>query len=236
MKLCLSSCTFLEDPVPVVLQKARAMGCTAVEPMMWYGHPVHGDVRKLRANELRALYAEYGMAIAAMHLGAIGKGTAEQARDSVDYLRRAVALAAEAGCGILVMQTQGPEDGPPNAFLSALREVSGDLAATGVRIAVENHMNCFPETLEDYDRLFREAPSPNIGATLDTGHFRGAGIDSAEAARHIGAKAFHAHIKDIEGLSGDPVGNREQDRNNNLGMIEVLRAQGYSGYLSQKGR
>ena len=73
--------------------------------------------------------------------------------------------------------------------------------------------------------------SPNVGVTLDTGHFTASGVEPADVARQLGDKVFHVHIKDHIGTKSVPLGAGQTD---NVSLVRVLAEQGYGGYLSQE--
>jgi sugar phosphate isomerase/epimerase len=223
----------MHDDLDGMLRKAAAAGFPAVEVLtfpreIWY---LHGDLREMAARDLGARVADHGLTLAGLHLGAIMTAPEAKYRALVDYTKRAIDVAAELGAGIVV--TGGPDRAtePFDPFLDALETLAPHLAGTPVRLALENHYFNSLQFIEDYDYVFRRVDSPSIGITLDTGHFTSAGVDPAAVAARFTDKIFHVHIKDHIGTQSVALGTGET---NNVGMARVLKAAGYTGYLSQE--
>lgn len=233
MKVAASSICWMRDNLETAIKKARAAGFTAFEPLTFPSEiwDLHGDLRKIDLKAFRRLFTDNGMTIAALHLGAIMTPTEERRRVLTDYCKRAIEVAQEVGAGIIV--EGGPDRGvqPMRPFLKSLEELTPLLNDTGVKIALENHYGNWIQFIQDYEFIFDYIDHPNLGITLDTGHFTSAGVDSEEVARRFTSKIFHVHVKDHRGQQSVALGSGET---NNFGMARVLKAAGYAGYLSQE--
>lgn len=233
MKIAASSICWMHDTLPVAVEKASKAGFTAFEPLVF---PVevwdlHGDLRKMKGADLARLMRDNGMELAALHVAAIMTSTEEKRRLLTDYAKRAIEVAVETGCRIIV------ECGPDRAtepflpFIKSLEELVPILEKTNVRIALENHYENWIQYIQDYEHIFQHINHPSIGITLDTGHFTSAGVDPVEVAKRFTDKIFHVHIKDHIGTRSVALGTGQT---NNFGVAKVLRAADFKGYFSQE--
>jgi len=98
-------------------------------------------------------------------------------------------------------------------MLDVFRRLGDQAAKRKLRIGIETMQ---PDTSDDYVRLIHEIGHPNVGATIDTGHIRGAkdllvspnqrGTPEARAAynhllgkiiERLGDKVVHYHLSDV---------------------------------------
>jgi sugar phosphate isomerase/epimerase len=98
-----------------------------------------------------------------------------------------------------------------------------------VRLALEPHFNSRLMTLEDFRYVFKHVNSPQVGITVDTGHFYKAGVDMPALIREFGKKIFNIHLKDHIGMQSVPIGEGEIDLK---GIIKTLDEIGYEGALA----
>jgi sugar phosphate isomerase/epimerase len=140
-------------------------------------------------------------------------------------------VAAETGCNLVVVGGPTRATEPFFPFLKALAEIEPQLRGSQVRLALENHFGNWIQFIQDYEHIFDYLDSPQIGITLDTGHFTASEVDPEAVARRFGAKVFHVHIKDHKGQHSVPLGT---GHTNNRGTVRALREAGYAGYLSQE--
>jgi len=171
------------------------------------------------------------MTIAAFHLGAIMTPTEAKRRALTDYARRAIEYAAELGVGIVVDGGPDRATEPIVPFLRSLEELLPVLEGAPVRLALENHYGNWIQFIQDYEHIFQHIDHPQVGITLDTGHFTSAGVDPEAVARRFPNKIFHVHIKDHVGTQSVALGS---GHTNNHGMARALKAAGYTGFISQE--
>jgi len=212
---------------------ASEAGFKAYEPLLFPDEifPLHGNLRRITAAQLLQLLGDHGMTLTALHIAAIPTTTPERYRACVDYTKLAVERAAETGCNLVVVGGPDRQTEPFFPFLKALEEIEAVLENTPVRLALENHYGNWIQFIQDYEHIFDYIRSPNVGVTLDTGHFTSSGVDPADVARRLPDKIFHVHIKDHIGRQSVPLGTGQT---NNLGLVRVLKDQNYGGYLSQE--
>ena len=99
----------------------------------------------------------------------------------------------------------------------------------GLRVCLEPHMGSRIQDLDDYEAVFGEITHPNLGITVDTGHFHSAGVDTVGFIRRFGSLIWNVHLKDHIGRQSVRIGAGEID----LGaIISALREVRYAGPLA----
>ncbi|MHC4986111.1 MAG: sugar phosphate isomerase/epimerase family protein [Planctomycetota bacterium] len=210
----MSSVCWWGDDRLSVLKKAAAAGFEAVELMTFPAEEIcklHGDLRNLQASQLASELADHGLVLAGLHLGAIMTATEAKRRAMTDYCKRAVEVAVELGCGIIVEGGPDRAAEPIEPYMKSLEELVPVFEGTPVRLALENHYQNWLQFIPDYDWVFSRITSPSVGMTLDTGHFTSAEVDPAEVARTFSERVFHVHVKDHVGTQSVALGEGETD-------------------------
>lgn len=234
MKIAASSCCWWQHSLKDGIRLAAEAGFTAYEPLMFPEEifDLHGDLRKITPSHLITLLSAHGLTLAALHVAAIPTTPPARYRACIDYNKRAIDVAGETGCNLVVVGGPDRASEPFFPFLKALEELELIIHGTSVRIALENHYGNWIQFIQDYEHIFDYLDSPNIGITLDTGHFTAADVDPEAVAYRFGVeKIFHVHVKDHIGTQSVPLGTGVT---NNIGMAKVLKTLGYAGYLSQE--
>jgi mannonate dehydratase len=88
-------------------------------------------------------------------------------------------------------------------------------------------------TVADFDRLFREVPSPNNGMTFCVGTRYESGENVFEAIKHFGSqnRIFHVHFRNVRGTLPTDGGYEERFIDDgDLNMMDVVRALDGVGY------
>jgi sugar phosphate isomerase/epimerase len=98
-----------------------------------------------------------------------------------------------------------------------------------VRLALEPHFGSQIQFFEDFEAIFEQIKSPQLGITLDSGHFHSAGVDWKSLIRRYPKRIYNFHIKDHIGMQSVPLGTGEIDLR---GYIEELHVIGYEGALA----
>ena len=98
-----------------------------------------------------------------------------------------------------------------------------------VRLALEPHFGSQIQFFEDYEAIFDQIVSPQVGITLDSGHFHSAGVDWKRLIRRYPERIYNFHVKDHIGIQSVPLGTGDIDLH---GYIEELHAIGYDGALA----
>jgi sugar phosphate isomerase/epimerase len=98
-----------------------------------------------------------------------------------------------------------------------------------VRLALEPHFGSQIQFFEDFEAIFEQIESPQVGITLDSGHFHSAGVDWKSLIHRYPKRIYNFHVKDHVGTQSVPLGTGEIDLR---GYIEELHAIGYEGALA----
>jgi len=144
-----------------------------------------------------------------------------------------VALCAEValslGCPVIV-QTGGHRcEGGLEHTIAGLERLLQRIAALPVQVALEPHVSSQILRHEDYAAIFGALDAPQLGITVDTGHFHSAGVDWKALIAAFPDRIFNVHVKDHIGVQSVAIGSGEIDLH---GMIASLRAVGYTGALA----
>jgi len=164
----------------------------------------------------------------------------------VPYLRRAIELAAELECPV-VMSDEGPVPGEWIALQKcfdvmciSLEAVLPYARAHGVRYAMELH-NALTTRPDMLLALLQRFSEEDLGVNFDTGNSFLAGNDPVEYLRRVASRVIHVHVKDIPAsqvhlrgqVTGTRVGVAAGDGVIDLaGIVAALAEVGYSGVLS----
>jgi L-ribulose-5-phosphate 3-epimerase len=159
---------------------------------------------------------------------------AEERGRRLDFLRRAVYIAAELGSDAVGFWSGTPADpADPALYMSRLVEGCQELCAVAarhkVRLAFEPEPGMFIDTMEGFRRLSEAVNDPAFGLTLDVGHLHCQGevpiADHLRRWRHV---LWNVHIEDMRRGVHDHLmfGDGEIDFGPVLG---ALREIGYGG-------
>jgi sugar phosphate isomerase/epimerase len=230
MRSCMSTICACDRPWPDALDAVRAAGFDAVEILMIPGW-IHLDARTADPGRARAELAERGLAPVGVHAGGVDGSDEAALADSLGYVRAAIAFAAGIGAGLVNVNAMPVPAGTSPARREAMRTraASGiarllpEAHGARVRLVVENHHGFHFDTLEDFRALFALVPDAELGMTIDTRHFTASGIAPAEAARALGARVRHVHVKDIGDLAA---------RDDHRDLARALADIGFTGRLS----
>ncbi len=115
------------------------------------------------------------------------------------------------------------------ATIAGLEALLPMIEERSVKIALEPHYRSQIQYLEDYDAIFRRVQSPQVGITLDSGHFHAAGVDWRRLIDRYSDRIYNFHVKDHIGTQSVAIGAGTVDLK---GYIEALHAIGYEGPLA----
>jgi sugar phosphate isomerase/epimerase len=129
---------------------------------------------------------------------------AEQRERRLDFLRRAVDLAADLGADAVSFWSGTPTvDAPFEVHLERLVEGCWKLcdyaAERGVRLAFEPEPGMLVDTMPRYAELARRVDYPNFGLTLDVGHLHCLGETPVEPhVRRWKDRLWNVHLEDMK--------------------------------------
>jgi len=112
----------------------------------------------------------------------------------IQEVKRAVALAASAGVGTVVLGS--PAAGTPSArsFPGEVVQVCSICRGSGIRPAWETEPGTVLHSLEEWYGLI-EPLDPSAGINLDLGHLHFAGECTVEAISRLGSRILHIHLE-----------------------------------------
>jgi len=208
------------------LQVAPKVGFKFVEFNCW--HP--SDLLPSNIRRLKASCAEVGLTPSAVYGPPFG---GEDLTRDIAHKIRMIEAAAELGCRRIVATGQPRSTGIPlESCIRTLKEITPFAEEKGVLVCLEHHANNTFETIDDYERIFGEVPSPNIGMCADTGHIEAAGILLSDMAAHFPAKINHIHVKETVKFGVEEFVRFGEGVTDNNAFIEIMLGIGYSGYIS----
>jgi len=202
------------------------VGFKFIEFNCW--HPA--DILPANTRRLKQNCAEAGLTPVSVYGPPIGGE--DLTRDAAHKIRMMEA-ALELGCR-RVVATGYPrgKGGGLDAAIKALEYILPFAEENGILICLENHANNAFETMDDYQRIFDEIPSPNIGLCADTGHIEAAGVRLDEVAARFPAKINHIHVKETAAFGAEQFVRFGEGVTDNNAFIETMLEIGYSGYIS----
>jgi len=115
------------------------------------------------------------------------------------------------------------------ATIAGIKALLPLIEGESIRLALEPHYRSQIQYPEDYDAIFEEITSPQVGITIDTGHFHSADVAWKPFIQEYAGRIYNVHIKDHVGTQSVPLGRGEVDLR---GYIEELHAIDYEGALA----
>lgn len=238
-------------PLATCLEQASAIGFDGVE----LGHKF-----PRRANELRPLLAQHGLALVSgwYSLRLMERDAAAE----FEAMRAHLDLLQALGCNVMVCAevtacvhsdidtrlSRRPQLAPEafSRFADRLSALAAMMRAGGMRLAYHHHMGTVIQSEDEVDALLA-ACSGDVELLLDTGHLAFAGGDAARAASNHATRIAHVHCKDIRADVLARVQNGDTSFLeavlqgvftvpgdgciNYNAVLEPLRAAGYDGWL-----
>jgi len=122
-----------------------------------------------------------------------------------------------------------PNEGGLEATIAGIEVLLPLIAGRPVRLAVEPHRHSQIETRQDFDAIFRRIKSPQVGITVDCGHFHSAGVDWDALICDYPDRIYNVHLKDHVGEQSVPIGKGEIDIRR---LIKRLHQIDYRGALA----
>lgn len=190
----------------------------------------HGEADEaicLDAKRLTTLLRRYGLSLAALYPRPISIHSPEALAQSIKSVRDCIRTALEMGCERIVFSPLLPREGYPYpALVEAVQRCAKDAEGTTLRICLENHANWPLSEAGDYRKCAALWNHPNLGITLDSGHFTAVGQDILAFYEEFRASIHHIHLKDHIGPHSVPLGKGTTE---NVALFERLHREGFSG-------
>jgi sugar phosphate isomerase/epimerase len=202
----------------------RAWGIAG--PLLW----TRGLVRWADADLLRQRAAEVGLTACTEVYGpAFPTDSVEVARDAAADATLLFEFAEKLGSPLVVISGGKRQPGGIEATIAGIAELLLAIEDSPVRLALEPHYRSQIQAPEDYDAILGAVTSPQVGITIDTGHFHSAGVDWRPFVQKHADRIYNVHVKDHVGTQSVALGRGEVDL---LGYIEALHAIDYQGALA----
>lgn len=138
-------------------------------------------------------------------------------------------VAETLGSPLVVLSGGERADGGLEATIAGIEALLPLIEDSPVRLALEPHYGSQIQFIEDYDAVFDCIHSPQVGITLDSGHFHSAGVDWGKMIDRYADRIYNFHVKDHIGTQSVPLGTGEIDLR---GYLKVLNAMDYEGALA----
>lgn len=153
------------------------------------------------------------------------------ARACVDFLVAQAAFAVRLECPLLVFSGGHREEGEAGlaATVAGLKSLLPQLEGMPIRVALEPHYHSRFQNLADFAYIFDRIDHPQLGITVDTGHFHSAQVDTKALIRQYAPKIWNVHLKDHIGTQSVNIGEGEIDLK---GIFAELMHIGYNGALA----
>lgn len=195
-------------------------------PITW----TPGLIRWLDTDGLQRSAAEVGLkGLTEVYASAISTDSVEAAETSVDDLLLNAEAAVKLKCPLVVFSGgKRKTDGLKNT-LAGLRKLARLIADMPVKVALEPHIGSQFQNETDYEEIFRNITTKQIGITIDTGHFHEAGVDWKGLIRKYPDRIYNVHVKDHIASQSVPIGQGDIDM---PGLLHELRAINYCGPLA----
>jgi sugar phosphate isomerase/epimerase len=137
--------------------------------------------------------------------------------------------AEKLGSPLVVMTGRKWTEGGMGPTIAGLKALLPLIEDTPIRLALEPHYGSQIQFLEDFDAIFDEIRSPQVGITLDSGHFHSAQVDWQRLIKRYSDRIYNFHVKDHIGIQSVAIGAGEVDLR---GYVAALHAIGYEGALA----
>jgi len=156
-------------------------------------------------------------------------GSVAEAQMAAGYRAQLFDVAIKLGSPLVVITGRPRTDTGLEPTIAGIKALLPLIENKPVRLALEPHLGSQIQFLEDYEAIFEQIESPQVGITLDSGHFHSAGVDWKRLIHRFPERIYNFHIKDHVGTQSVPLGSGEVDLR---GYIEDLHSIGYEGALA----
>src|SRR6185503_14833106 len=160
---------------------------------------------------------------------AIPTGSVAEAQRAAGFRAQLFDVAIKMGRPLVVLTGRPRTDDGLEPTIAGIKELLPLIENKPVRLALEPHFGSQIQFFEDYEAIFEQIKSPQVGITLDSGHFHSAGVDWKGLIHRYPERIYNFHVKDHVGTQSVPLGTGEIDLR---GYIEALDAVGYEGALA----
>lgn len=155
-----------------------------------------------RPTELKDLLAARTLTLVALSSGDVSLDPALEQQQLAQHTRNARFVRDVGGKYLQVIDNRPKgRDPAPEDFRRMgrlLTEIGKRSADLGVPLGYHNHMGALGQSPDEVSRVLEAGDPRYVHLELDTGHYRQAGGDPAEAIRRHAARLLFLHIKDLD--------------------------------------
>jgi sugar phosphate isomerase/epimerase len=234
MQISCSTVCLVHLPADQALKKIATNGFKNFEFLAirgWIGEYVHIDAVKTSPEEVQSLCKNYNLRLTALHAGGLETLDDQALNESVEYIKFVSDMAEKLDVEKVIFTGGERIESNLTRYISGLKEILDHIEGKNIVICVENHYQNQIETIEDMKLITEELPHPQIGLTVDTGHFTSSKISLDDVIEQLGPKIKHVHIKDHKGTQSVGLGRGETK---NKEFVRKLIKMGYQGELSME--
>ena len=152
-----------------------------------------------------------------------------EAQRAAIYRAQLFEVANKMGSPLVVITGRPCKEGGLDPTIAGIKVLLPLIEHLPVKLALEPHYGSQIQEIKDYDAIFDQIESPQVGITLDSGHFHAARVDWKRLIHRYPERIVNFHVKDHVGNQSVPLGAGEI---NLRGYIEELDVIGYEGALT----
>lgn len=112
------------------------------------------------------------------------------------------------------------------ASVAGLKELLSRIEGMPIKVALEPHYYSQFQDVEDYDYIFDRIDHPQLGITVDTGHFYWAKVDTVAFIRTFTPKIWNVHLKDHKGPQSVAIGEGDIDIKSTISALHGIDFEG----------
>ena len=245
MKLGVATSVFVNYLLPDVIPCVAEAGYDGID--IWGGRPhaYRHDYAPADLERLRRLLDYYHLTVASFmpafyrYPHSLSSPNETVRQDSLDYMRQCVESAVILGAGIVLLvpgcslHGQDVQDAR-RRMMDSIDEICRYAARYDVRLGIEPANRVASDlvnTASDALSIINELGHPSLGVVMDTGHINLVQESAEEALKRLGGLLLQFHVNDNDGTRQQNLipGEGTVDFG---GLIRLLRATGYDGFLS----
>lgn len=151
------------------------------------------------------------------------------AESAAKHIARNFDVAEALGSPLVVLSGGTRRPGGLEATITGIDALLRIVEGKPIRLALEPHYRSQIMYLEDYDFILEHIDSPQVGITLDSGHFHSANVDWRRLIERYPDRILNFHVKDHLSVQSVAIGAGEV---NLRAYIEALHAIDYEGPLA----
>lgn len=151
------------------------------------------------------------------------------AQTAAKQIARNFNMAETLGSPLVVLSGGKRQPGGLDATIAGIQALLPRIEGKSIKLALEPHYRSQIMFLDDYDAILSAIDSPQVGITLDSGHFHSANVDWRQVIERHPERILNFHVKDHISVQSVAIGVGEIDLR---AYIEALHEIDYEGALA----